>query len=52
MDALAYFSNRWVRDAAGLNEPELAHMPKPTGETNYWGVIRVEPLAAQGVSVA
>ncbi|MEM8636869.1 MAG: hypothetical protein AAGF33_18025 [Pseudomonadota bacterium] len=50
--ALAYFSNRWVRDAIGLNDPELAHLPKPENKSNTWGISNLGVLLAREVPLA
>ncbi|MEM7614760.1 MAG: hypothetical protein AAF245_06920, partial [Pseudomonadota bacterium] len=48
---LAYATNRRIRDSQALNEPELAHLPKPAGFTNKWGIRRLPELIAQEVPV-
>ncbi|MEM9228489.1 MAG: hypothetical protein AAGB10_02690 [Pseudomonadota bacterium] len=50
--ALAYFSNRWVRDAIGLNDPELAHLPKPENKSNTWGIPNLGVLLGHKVPLA
>lgn len=45
--AMAYFSQHRIIDAAGLNDRIIAHLPKPPGEQNQWGIYRVDYLAEQ-----
>lgn len=45
---LAYYSDREILDAAGLNNFEIAHMPKPEGHTNPWGSPGLPVLLEKG----
>ncbi|NNU80537.1 hypothetical protein HMH01_08795 [Halovulum dunhuangense] len=49
--ALAYGLDQPVIDALGLNNPDLAHLPKLDGEQNRWGLPRVALLAEAEVPV-
>jgi hypothetical protein len=49
--ALAYFSRLEILDAQGLNDREIAHLPKRAGLTNVWGVDHWEIAIARGAEV-
>lgn len=49
--ALAYFSRLEILDAQGLNDREIAHLPKRAGLTNVWGVEHWEVAIARGADV-
>jgi hypothetical protein len=49
--ALAYFSHLEILDAQGLNDREIAHLPKPVGLANLWGVEHWEIAVARGIDV-
>jgi len=49
--ALAYFSRLEILDAQGLNDREIAHLPKRAGFTNLWGVEHWEVAVARGADV-
>ena len=46
---------RPVLDANGLNHARIAHLPKPEGEANVWGLVRFDEIAdeeADAISVS
>jgi hypothetical protein len=49
--ALAYFSRLEILDAQGLNDREIAHLPKRASLTNVWGVDHWEVAIARGADV-
>jgi hypothetical protein len=49
--ALAYYSRLKILDAQGLNDREIAHIPKPPGDANVWGVEHWEVVVARGAQV-
>jgi hypothetical protein len=49
--ALAYFSRLEILDAQGLNDREIAHLPKPGGFVNLWGIVHWERALARGADV-
>jgi hypothetical protein len=49
--ALAYFSRLEILDVQGLNDREIAHLPKRAGFTNLWGADHWEVAIARGADV-
>ncbi|MHA3916042.1 hypothetical protein [Halovulum sp. GXIMD14793] len=49
--AMAYFSQHRIIDALGLNDRTIAHLPKPPGEQNQWGTLRLDYLVEQKVPI-